>query len=138
MAFIGSETIPKVLVQSSHAVIKKVESLCSRPDAERFNSIAYRAVPEVSEEILCNPETIDDVFNLIPQDNLYKDDFHQAMESFGLGMKIWRQSHYGIAVKMLGASPGTGNTEGTAYLKEVRKIPIFKKYLNKVSYNHMK
>lgn len=105
---------------------KKVESLCSRPDAERFNSIAYQSVPEVREAVLCNPETIDDVFNLIPQDSLYKDDFHQAMESFGLGMKIWRQSHYGIAVKMLGASPGTGNTEGTAYLKEVRKIPVFK------------
>lgn len=105
---------------------KKVESLCRKPNADRLNSIAYQSVPEVREAVLRNPETIDDVYHLIPKDNIYRDNFHQAMVLFESGMKIWRQSHYGIAVKMLGPSPGTGYTEGTPYLKEVRKIPVFK------------
>ncbi|WP_305840198.1 hypothetical protein [Photobacterium leiognathi] len=117
---------------------KKVESLCRKPDAERINSIAYQSVPEVRETVLRNPETINDVFSHIPQDNLFKDDFHKAMTFFESGIKTWRQSHYGIAVKMLGHSPSNGYTEGTPYLKEVRKIPVFKKYLNKVNHDSVK
>lgn len=105
---------------------KKVESLCRKPDAERIDSIAYQSVPDVREKVLRNHETIDDIYSRISESNKFKDDFYQAMALFDCGMKIWRQSHYGIAVKMLGPSPGTGYTEGTPYLKEVRKIPVFK------------
>jgi tryptophan 2,3-dioxygenase len=42
-------------------------------------------------------------------------------------MRRWRQAHYSIAVRMLGdQKPGTGATEGTAYLRSVREIPIFR------------
>lgn len=105
---------------------KKVESLCRKPDDERIDSIAYQSVPDVRDMVLRHPETIDDIYNHILENKRYGHDFYQAMILFESGMKIWRQSHYGIAVKMLGLSPGTGYTEGTPYLKEVRKIPVFK------------
>jgi tryptophan 2,3-dioxygenase len=38
----------------------------------------------------------------------------------------WRQTHYRLAVRMLGERPGTGYTEGTPYLKAVRSIPVFR------------
>ena len=57
---------------------------------------------------------------------LRSQDIKQAMDRFAAKMVRWRQSHYGIAMTMLGMEKGTGNTKGTPYLKEVRKIPIFK------------
>ena len=37
----------------------------------------------------------------------------------------WRNSHYKLAMKMLGERRGTGYTEGVPYLNDVRSLPVF-------------
>jgi len=108
---------------------KIVESLCRAPSEERLNSIAYTSVPDVRDKVLQQSETIDSVYrDMVNTASISQTDvaaFLQAMNVFESEMKKWRQSHYGIAVKMLGISPGTGYTEGTPYLSEVRHIAVF-------------
>jgi tryptophan 2,3-dioxygenase len=48
------------------------------------------------------------------------------MTAFAAALRRWRQTHYRIAVRMLGTRSGTGYTEGTPYLDEVRKVPVFR------------
>ena len=50
----------------------------------------------------------------------------EAMDIFTSAVLKWRRTHYSIAVRMLGERSGTGYTEGTPYLRSVRKIPIFR------------
>ncbi|MFI6149153.1 tryptophan 2,3-dioxygenase family protein [Streptomyces sp. NPDC051109] len=108
---------------------KLVESLCRTPDAERLHSHAYRSVPEVREQVLAGQRSLDDAYAdalagpragrgcVLPA--------AAAMEEFASAMRRWRQTHYRLAVRMLGSRSGTGYTEGTPYLGEVRKIPVF-------------
>jgi len=41
-------------------------------------------------------------------------------------LRRWRQTHYRIAVRMLGERTGTGYTAGTPYLRNARDIDIFR------------
>ena len=47
------------------------------------------------------------------------------MKGFAHALLRWRNTHYRLAVRMLGEASGTGYTEGTPYLKAVRTIPVF-------------
>jgi tryptophan 2,3-dioxygenase len=109
---------------------KKVESLCRLPDEDRLNSLAYDSVPDVKERLLKGHANLDDAYHFVFTNEVFSpeqlEDIKQAMDRFAAKMVRWRQSHYGIAMTMLGMEKGTGNTKGTPYLKEVRKIPIFK------------
>jgi tryptophan 2,3-dioxygenase len=104
---------------------KTVESLCRRPEKERLDSIAYHSVPDIREKILNQPQTIDEFYLKLDTSNAQTTIFQQAMVAFQSELILWRQSHYGIAVKMLGMASGTGYTEGTPYLKESKNIPVF-------------
>jgi tryptophan 2,3-dioxygenase len=48
-----------------------------------------------------------------------------AMHRFEAAVLKWRQSHYRLAVRMLGHRPGTGYTEGVPHLQASRRIPVF-------------
>ena len=48
-----------------------------------------------------------------------------AMARFEAALLKWRNSHFRLAMKMLGSRPGTGYTEGVPYLEKVRGIPVF-------------
>lgn len=109
---------------------KTVESLCAVPETSRTDSIAYRAVPEVREAVLRGRASIDDAFVAARREGSLTpaqcDVQELAMKSFTTALFQWRQTHYRIAVRMLGERPGTGYTEGTPYLKSVRTIPVFR------------
>jgi tryptophan 2,3-dioxygenase len=108
---------------------KRVESLCATPTDSRLNSIAYMSVPEVREHVLAGQATIDDLRRKVEMDGTvdsgFMRDMSAAMSGFQDTLVRWRQSHYGIAVKMLGKSPGTGYTEGTPYLNDTRNLSVF-------------
>ena len=56
-----------------------------------------------------------------------REELTAAMGRFAATLRRWRQTHYSLAVRMLGDQrPGTGATEGTPYLKAVRTIPVFR------------
>nr|WSX78763.1 tryptophan 2,3-dioxygenase [Streptomyces sp. NBC_00899] len=108
---------------------KLVESLCRRPDPERVDSAAYTWVPEVRERVLAGQATLDDAYReAAGSGDLSEADRERlaaAMEGFARALMRWRNTHYRLAVRMLGEAPGTGYTEGTPYLASVRSIPVF-------------
>jgi tryptophan 2,3-dioxygenase len=115
-------------IQSRH--YKTVESLCRRPEGARLHSVAYRSVPEVRDRVLAGEATLDDEFAaavaLGRLTGTQRDDLARAMRQFEAAHLGWRQTHYRLAVRMLGERPGTGYTEGTPYLAAVRSIPVFR------------
>ncbi|NYV78122.1 tryptophan 2,3-dioxygenase, partial [Streptomyces sp. UH6] len=109
---------------------KLVESLCRTPDPDRLDSSAYRSTPEVRERILAGQPTLDDACATALADDRFdaadRERLTAAMLTFASALRRWRQTHYRIAVRMLGTRSGTGYTEGTPYLSHVRTIPVFR------------
>lgn len=108
---------------------KLVESLCRTPDEDRLDSPAYRSVPEVRADVLAGQTTLGNALhdtvagNRIGPSELKE--LKEAMQAFAATLMQWRQTHYSLAVRMLGEAGGTGYTEGTPYLDSVRGIPVF-------------
>lgn len=105
---------------------KLVESLCRRPDPERVDSAAYTSVPDVRHHVLAGQPTLEDAVAAARLGERARDELTAAMRSFATTLGRWRQTHYRLAVRMLGGRGGTGYTLGTPYLDEVRTIPIFR------------
>lgn len=109
---------------------KLVESLCRVPDKDRLDSPAYRSTPEVHERVLAGQPTLDEACGAALADTRFSATDRELLTASMLGfagaLRRWRQTHYRIAVRMLGTRSGTGATEGTPYLSSVRKIPVFR------------
>lgn len=109
---------------------KIVEALCRTPDQSRLHSPAYDSVPEVQASVLAQQTTLDNVVrDAVAEDRVdpaQLKELQEAMRSFAAALMQWRQTHYSLAVRMLGERSGTGYTEGTPYLNSVRKIPVFR------------
>jgi tryptophan 2,3-dioxygenase len=109
---------------------KRVESLCSTPDSERIHSSAYCSVPDVQMGVLAGHPTLDGAYRQACASNLLaeaeRERLREAMRMFARALLRWRQTHYRLAVRMLGDAPGTGYTEGTEYLNAARSIPVFR------------
>ncbi|MFJ2087516.1 tryptophan 2,3-dioxygenase family protein [Micromonospora chokoriensis] len=113
-------------IQSYH--YKLVESLCRRPELARLGSVAYEAVPSVRVRSLAGQPTVQSEFTALETALPTEVAAHlkRAMASFAAAMTGWRRTHYSLALRMLGANTaGTGATSGTAYLKQVKDIPVF-------------
>ncbi|MFI0796939.1 tryptophan 2,3-dioxygenase family protein [Micromonospora rubida] len=110
-------------IQSRH--YKIVESLCRTPGNARLHSPAYLSVPEVRTAIMHGQVSLDDVLNAAQQ--LAPDPvLGAAMREFAAAITQWRQTHYRLAVRILGPErSGTGYTEGTPYLRHARQEQVF-------------
>ncbi|MGW5049555.1 hypothetical protein [Actinokineospora sp. NPDC004072] len=108
---------------------KLVESLCRTPDRGRVDSSAYLSVPEVRLRI-GQLTTLDDAFQEVSASGSLSDvdlgRLAEAMRGFAKAVLRWRNTHYRLAVRMLGDASGTGYTEGTPYLDAVRSISVFR------------
>jgi tryptophan 2,3-dioxygenase len=108
---------------------KTVESLCRAPDRSRLDSAAYRSVPEVRERVLAGQPTLDEALKSAHAGRRITADMHaavgSAMRRFEAAVLRWRQTHYRLAVRMLGARRGTGYTEGVPYLERTRAARLF-------------
>ncbi len=109
---------------------KLLESLCRAPDTERLESAAYLSTPPIHQRVRAGQRTLDDAYRSALEDARYggpeRACLAAAMTGFAAALRRWRQTHYRLAVRMLGERSGTGYTEGTPYLSEVRKIPVFR------------
>lgn len=109
---------------------KMLESLCRLPDPERLNSPAYLSVPEVRSEIVDGHLSLDDALDALARSGGYAAEspvMAAAMRNFAAALRQWRQTHYRLAVRMLGPDqPGTGYTQGTSYLAGTRHEPVFR------------
>jgi tryptophan 2,3-dioxygenase len=108
---------------------KTVEALCARPDAHRLDSMAYRSVPELRLRVLAGQTTLDEAFAAARASGRLGTAglaaLTEAMRGFSEALLRWRQTHYRLAVRMLGERRGTGYTEGPPYLEAVRELPVF-------------
>ncbi|MCP2322941.1 tryptophan 2,3-dioxygenase [Hamadaea flava] len=104
---------------------KRVESLCRMPAQPRLDSTAYRSVPEVRDTVLAGQPSVAEAYGSAELTGPQRDLLDRRMTEFSTVLLQWRQTHYRIAVRMLGTRPGTGYTEGTPYLAAVRDIPVF-------------
>ncbi len=108
---------------------KTVESLCRVPERSRLDSPAYRSVPEVRERVLAGQPNLDDALDGAHASGRLTSEAHaavrSAMERFEAALLAWRQTHYRLAVRLLGERRGTGYTEGVPYLAEARSIRVF-------------
>jgi tryptophan 2,3-dioxygenase len=108
---------------------KSVESLCRRPELARLHSPAFHSVPEVRERVLAGrPSLAEALAGAIASGRLTPDMVDMVsdpMQGFEAALLKWRQTHYRIAVRMLGDRRGTGYTEGVPYLDEARTVPVF-------------
>ncbi|GLZ33851.1 hypothetical protein Lesp02_60390 [Lentzea sp. NBRC 105346] len=109
---------------------KLVESLCRKPDSDRVDSPAYHSVPDVRTRVLGSQPTLDEAYSRLCDSDVVAGDalkpLAEAMNAFERALLRWRQTHYRLAVRMLGEASGTGYTEGTPYLAAVRDIPVFR------------
>ena len=110
---------------------KILESLCRTPDPDRLASAAFLSVPEVRERVLAGNFTLEEAYQAACDSGYLtgteREVLAAAMGRFAATLRRWRQTHYSVAVRMLGNQrAGTGATEGTAYLKAVRTIPVFR------------
>jgi tryptophan 2,3-dioxygenase len=109
---------------------KAVESLCRVPDGPRLDAVAYREVPDIRQRVLDGQPSLEETVNAARAAGRLGPEalggLLRAMGSFAATLQQWRQTHYRIAVRMLGTRTGTGYTEGTPYLDEVRRIPVFR------------
>jgi tryptophan 2,3-dioxygenase len=108
---------------------KTVESLCRRPDPSRLDSAAYHSAPDVRERVLAGQANLDETLTGARASGRLTPDMHDhvcsAMQRFETALLKWRQTHYRLAVRMLGQRRGTGYTEGVPYLQKTRTIPVF-------------
>jgi tryptophan 2,3-dioxygenase len=106
---------------------KLVESLCRRPAAYRLDSVAYRSVEPVRQGVLAGQRTVYEAFaEAAPQlGGSDLDQLTKAIGDFESAHGRWRQTHYRLAVRMLGGQSGTGYTEGTPYLKAGLELRLF-------------
>ena len=108
---------------------KAVESLCRRPEQRRVDSPAYESVPEVRERVLAGQPTVDEALHAARDAGRLTAGEHTevcaAMQRFEAAVLAWRQTHYRLAVHMLGERRGTGYTEGVPYLHQARRVRLF-------------
>ncbi|NBE85138.1 hypothetical protein GVV04_30065 [Micromonospora sp. NEAU-HG-1] len=108
---------------------KLMESLCRTPEGSRLDSAAYRSVPELRDRVRAGGPTVDAALRAAVRDGRLagadRDLVQGRMREFAATVLHWRRTHHRLAVRMLGERPGTGYTEGTPYLAEVRAIPVF-------------
>ncbi|WP_320068679.1 hypothetical protein [Micromonospora sp. RTGN7] len=108
---------------------KVMESLCRTPEGPRLDSAAYRSVPEVRDRVLAGRPSVDTAFRAATRDGRLDGPdralVERRMGEFAEAVLQWRRTHHRLATRLLGERPGTGYTEGTPYLAEVRAIPVF-------------
>jgi tryptophan 2,3-dioxygenase len=108
---------------------KLVESLCRQPEQARLDSPAYRSVPEVRERVRAGQPDLDGALRSAQESGALTEEMHEAvceaMARFEAALLKWRQTHYRLAVRMLGQRRGTGYTEGVPYLEKARGLRVF-------------
>jgi tryptophan 2,3-dioxygenase len=108
---------------------KTFESLCSTPGLARLASAAYTSVPGVHERVVNGQATVQGTWHdLIAERRLEATDqaaLKAAADRLEAVHQRWKQTHYRLAVRMIGERSGTGYTQGVPYLAAVLDNRLF-------------
>ncbi|GGK29919.1 hypothetical protein GCM10011583_72230 [Streptomyces camponoticapitis] len=114
-------------IQSEH--YKRFELLCGVPRPERLGSAAFDNVPSLQTEARENPDTVTHAYHRARADKLFTtaewEDLDNAVDGLEKAHQQWKTTHFRLASRMLGGSPGTGYTEGVPYLEHVLDNRLF-------------
>lgn len=108
---------------------KTFESLCSTPGLARLESSAYTSVPPVRERVMNGQASVQGTWHaLIAGHRLDASDdamLRAAADRLESVHQRWKQTHYRLAVRMIGERSGTGYTQGVPYLAAVLDNRLF-------------
>jgi tryptophan 2,3-dioxygenase len=102
---------------------KTFEVLCSQPARARLESPAFDAVPRVRDLISGERENLSSaVLDSVARNAIEFRDLElirQAAHDLEKVHQLWKQTHWKMAVRMIGEERGTGYTVGVPYLQSV-------------------
>ncbi|MFF3538907.1 tryptophan 2,3-dioxygenase [Streptomyces sp. NPDC002466] len=108
---------------------KTFESYCSTPARARLDSSAFLSVPDVRGEVLAGRETVQGTWEDVISSGWLTEPDAAAVRAAALQLEAvhqrWKQTHYRLAVRMIGTRTGTGATEGVPYLASVISQRLF-------------
>ncbi|MFJ1819468.1 MULTISPECIES: tryptophan 2,3-dioxygenase [unclassified Streptomyces] len=108
---------------------KTFESYCSTPAQARLDSSAFLSVPDVRSEVLAGRETVQGTWEDVISSGWLPERDAAAVRAAALQLEAvhqrWKQTHYRLAVRMIGTRTGTGSTEGVPYLASVISQRLF-------------
>ncbi|MEU6221574.1 tryptophan 2,3-dioxygenase [Streptomyces sp. NPDC047022] len=108
---------------------KTFESLCSTPGTARLDSAAYLSVPAVREQVVNGQATVQGTWHDLIAAHRLGPAADAALTAAAGRLEAvhqrWKQTHYRLAVRMIGESSGTGYTEGVPYLAAVLGNRLF-------------
>ncbi|MBE1556829.1 hypothetical protein [Sporosarcina limicola] len=110
---------------------KMIELLAAHPIEKRLNSPAFQSVPRLENRYKTDGIiNFEEILKVILEDDETKhnnafNNFLVSMKKFEEQFLLWKNTHYKIAIKVLGLQRGTGNTSGPSYLEMYVKSPLF-------------
>ncbi|WP_052707747.1 hypothetical protein [Streptomyces rubellomurinus] len=108
---------------------KTFESFCSTPLRARLDSAAFTSVPRVRAAVLEGRETVQGTWHDVADSGWLKEADATAVRAAATQLESvhqrWKQTHYRLAVRMIGERTGTGATEGVPYLEAVIANRLF-------------
>lgn len=108
---------------------KTFESLCSRPGQARLDSAAFTSVPRVREAVLNGRPTVQGSWQELIAEHCPAEADRTSVLAAAQQLEAvhqrWKQTHYRLAVRMIGTRTGTGSTEGVPYLGAVIANRLF-------------
>ncbi|MFD8262596.1 tryptophan 2,3-dioxygenase [Streptomyces griseoluteus] len=111
------------------ASYKTFESLCSTPAAARLDSPAFTSVPAVRARLLDGRPTVQGTWRDLAAAQQLAPEADAALDAAATRLEAvhqrWKQTHYRLAVRMLGERTGTGYTQGVPYLASVLENRLF-------------
>ncbi|MER6441364.1 tryptophan 2,3-dioxygenase [Streptomyces sp. NPDC001185] len=108
---------------------KTFESLCSTPTTARLDSPAFTSVPVVRADVLRGRRTVESSWRELAAMHPSVPEADAALGAAVTRLETvhqrWKQTHYRLAVRMLGERSGTGYTQGVPYLASVLGNRLF-------------
>ncbi|MEU9445610.1 tryptophan 2,3-dioxygenase [Streptomyces sp. NPDC048304] len=108
---------------------KTFESYCSTPARARLDSPAFTSVPKVRAAVLAGRDTVQGSWEDVLASGWLSEQDAAAVRAAARQLEAvhqrWKQTHYRLAVRMIGERTGTGSTEGVPYLKSVIANRLF-------------
>ncbi|MER5887852.1 tryptophan 2,3-dioxygenase [Streptomyces sp. NPDC001941] len=108
---------------------KTFESYCSTPARARLDAPAFASVPRVRDAVLAGRETVQGTWEDVIASGWLTEPDAAAVRAAALQLEAvhqrWKQTHYRLAVRMIGTRTGTGSTEGVPYLESVIANRLF-------------
>jgi tryptophan 2,3-dioxygenase/predicted transcriptional regulator len=129
-AFCAFRTYTEGASAIQSANYKRFEALCAKPRPERLDSDAFRSVPEVRANVLDGKYApVQDVVAEAVDSGRWQPASANEVREAALQLEDvharWKQTHYRLAMRMIGDRPGTGYTSGTPYLRSVLENRLF-------------